>query len=109
MKEIRAKQEEIQKQKQQETKYHISKGKGIMNMKTCLNKTAKERYESYRKIALLVAVCWCIYLGIQIYEWIIGAAESNNTLFMCTSSLWFSLACMNMKKAKEEMEKENEN
>ena len=77
-------------------------------MKTCINKTAKERYESYRKIALLVAVCWCIYLGIQIYELIIGEAGSSNTIFLCTSSLWFSLACVNMKRAKEEMEKENE-
>ena len=77
-------------------------------MKTCINKTAKERYESYRKIALLVAVCWCIYLGIQIYELIIGEAGSSNTIFLCTSSLWFSLACVNMKREKEEMEKENE-
>ena len=96
------------KKKTQETKHHMAKRKGIGNMKTCVNKTAKERYESYRKIALLVAVCWCIYLGFQIYKWIIGATETNNTLFLCVSSCWLSLACINMNKAKKEMEKENE-
>lgn len=76
----------------------------------CMNRrTAKERYELSRRLAILVLVCIGLFVAITIYDLVTGSPISSSTsAFVCLTSGALALNVVNMRNAKEEMDKEED-
>lgn len=76
-------------------------------MKKNIKKTAAQRYETAKKLMILMAVCVLAFAAISIYDYITsGHVSPSFTSFICVTSCLICCNSINMKRAKEEMDNE---
>lgn len=78
-------------------------------MKTIKERTAKERYDLYKRLIFFYLFCIAIFAGITIYDLVTGSPISASTsLYVSIIATFLCLTSVNMNNAADEMKKETE-
>lgn len=74
-------------------------------MKLCMNRTAEERYETCKRMQLLICACMLVFAGITIYNVVTKTPISESfASFLCVSVCLLGANEVNKKRCLKEMQ-----